>query len=541
MRGVWVFDSHVYAFRDSIAGAGKMYRDSSAGWEEMAFGYVIDFTAGTTEFVQGEVLVGGTSTATATIDRVVLSSGAWNGTAVGYLVISNVAGTFTTETITSDSGSASGTPAVAITLSTGGKYDFTVHNFYGAARQPAMYFTNGQGYGYEWTGEALSPIRTGTQAGLLEETINVLERDGDRILTRGGDVVIMRAQFDRPVYVSHYKNHLFLSFSSGSVLFSSLGEPLQYMTTTGAGEFSFGELVTGLLAAASTSLVIFGAGRIEYIAGNDSSDFQMLPITDGSGAQPGSIQMMDRPVYLDDGGVRDLGSTAAYGDWRTGTLTQMIEPLLKKKRDTGVRVAASMRVKSKDQYRLFFDDGTGVTIYIGRKVPEPMPFNLPIDVFCACSGEVSNGAGDRIFVGGTDGYVYELDRGLSFDGAAVKAYIRFPFNSIGSPTQRKVFKKATFDVSCQDDIEVGVSFDVDYARGQGGTQVDHDVTAGAEMVTSDYFENIDWTQAVQGVLEAHIDGLGQNIAVTLITDDDDKHPHTFPSGTFNYALRGLVR
>ena len=69
----------------------------------------------------------------------------------------------------------------------------------------------------------------------------------------------MSASFDAPSFISHYKNHLFLGFTSGSLINSSLGEPLEYATVTGAGEIAFGEQITGLLTAASTSLVIFAA------------------------------------------------------------------------------------------------------------------------------------------------------------------------------------------------------------------------------------------------------------------------------------------
>lgn len=541
VRGVQVFAGHVYAFRDSAGGVGKMYRDSAAGWVEMTFGTEVDFSSGTAEFVEGTVVTGGTSGAVGTIERLVLTSGAWAGTATGYLVLSGVVGTFVAETITSSPGSATATGATAIVIASGGTYDFTTHNFYGAAKQPCLYFTNGQGYGYEWDGEALSPIHTGTAAGVLEDVAYLLAANGDFILAANGDSIILRAEFDRPEYVSHYRNHLFLAYSSGSVIFSSIGEPLEYITTTGAGEFSFGEAATGLLGAASTSLVIFGGERIAYVAGNDSSDFQMLPITDSAGASSGSIQMMNRPIYLDDGGIRDLGATAAYGDWRTGTLSQSIEPLIRAKRDAGIMVNASLRVKGKDQYRLFYDDGSGIIVYIGRKNPEAMPFNLPATVFCACSGEISSGAGDRLFVGGTDGYVYELDRGLSFDGATIAAYIRLPFNTISSPTQKKNFKKLTAEISCEDDIVVGVSFDIDYARGLGAAQVNVDVDAGSPIITTALYGAIDWTAPVEGVLETHISGIGKNVAVTYITDSAVKRAHTISSSTMNFSPRGLHR
>lgn len=543
VRGVQVYDGSLYAFRDYTDGTtARMYRATSGGWDEMTFGEVLDFTLGVTEFVEGETVVGGTSAATATIERVVLRTGAWSGTASGYLVLSNVIGTFQSETITSSSGAATiAGDSTAITIPAGGVYDFTTHNFYGAGKRPRLYFTNGQGTAFEWDSESLAPIRTGTAAGILATIDYLLAANGDFILAANGDSIILRADFDRPRYVKHYKNHLFLAYDSGSVINSSIGEPLEYITTTGAGEFSFGKGVTGMLGATAGSLVLFAADRIEYIGGNDSSDFQMLPISDTSGAVAGSIQMLDRPVYLDDAGVRALTSAAAYGDWRMGTLTQLIEPLLKAKRDAGVMVNASTRVKSKDQYRLYFDDGSGITVYVGRKAPEAIPFKLPIEVFCACAGEIDAGLGERLFAGGADGYVYELDRGRSFDGAAIQAYVRLAFNSLGSPTTNKRFNKFTQEVTCEEDITVGIAFDIDYARGLAGSQVNVSVESGSPVISTELYGSVDWTQVVEGLLETHIDGLGRNLAVTLITDAADKLPHTFPSSTINYAQRGLVR
>jgi hypothetical protein len=542
VRGVTVFDGYVYAFRDHADGDSRMYRSSATGWERMTFGSEITFTAGTAEFVEGEILVGGTSGATATIKRVVLRTGAWSGTATGYLVLSGVVGTFQAETVTSSSGSATiAGDATAITLATGGVYDFTTHNFYGAGKRPRLYGSNGQGFAFEWDGEVLAPIRTGTAAGVLEGESFLLAANGDFLLAANGDSIILRFDFDRPQFVSHYKNHLFLAYSSGSIIFSSIGEPLEYITTTGAGEVSFGEAVTGLLTAASTSIVIFGQNRIEYVTGNDSSDFVMSPISDGSGAVAYSAQMLNRPIFLDDGGLRDLGTTAAFGDWRAGSLSQAIEPLMRAKRDAGATVAASVLIRAKDQYRLFWNDGTGITLYVGRKQPESMPFNLPIVPFCACYGEVTQGAGDRLFVGAEDGYVYELERGLSFDGEAIEAYVRLPFNSIGSPTQRKRFSKFTAGVDSEDAITLGVKFDIDYAVGTGGAQVDKSVAAGTATVSTGNYDEITWSSPVQGTLEEHIAGIGRNCAVTLISDAADKRVHTLQSASFNFSPRNLIR
>lgn len=57
--------------------------------------WIINFTAGDNEPTVGDFIQGATSMATATLMSVVLTSGSWAGNnAVGYMVLTNVVGTF---------------------------------------------------------------------------------------------------------------------------------------------------------------------------------------------------------------------------------------------------------------------------------------------------------------------------------------------------------------------------------------------------------------------------------------------------------------
>ena len=545
VRGVWVFESYVYAFRDQIAGGSGMFRATAGGWESQGFGSVLEYHTGTKEFVVGEYVIGLTTGAMAHIDRVVLRKGNWSGTAEGYLIISKQVGVFGTEIISgSDSGgSASGLATVLpITIREGGRYDFTNHNFYGAASRAHMYFANGADTAFEWDGAGvLVPIQTGISDGTPVDLVRLLADNDDNILAANGDTILMSALFDSPSFITHFQNHLFLGYTSGTILNSALGEPLEFQTTLGAGEMAFGEGVTGLLTAASTSMVIFGQNRIDYLTGQDSSTFVLNPITDHAGAQPYSAQMLDTPVYLDDGGVHSLSASASFGDWRMGTLTQSIERLVRQKLDSGVIATASLLVKAKDQYRLFWDDGSGITLYIGRKNPETLPFKLPIQVFCACSGEINNGEGDRLFVGCTDGYVYEMNRGTSFDGAPIDSYIRLPFTAAGSPSQHTRWMKVAFELDTPDPITMGASFHTDYGRGDGGALTDVSVDAGSAIISSDHYASVDWSRPVEGRLEYHISGIGPNIATTLVHNSATARQHTLSSQTYNFSRRRLKR
>jgi hypothetical protein len=546
VRGVAVYDGAVWAFRDTLSDVGGMYRSSDTGWTAQSFGSVVFFNAGTAEFLEGEVLVGGTSAATATIERVVLQSGTYGtNDAAGYLVVSDVVGTFEAETITSDSGSATLSAYEDVTLPAGGRYDFAKHNFYGAAKRQRLYFANGVGTAMEWDGAVLAPIRSGNQFGELDDIVYLLADNDDFLITDSGDFLILQGENDRPTHIGHFANHLFLGFGAGAVIHSEIGEPLGYTALGGAGEFSLGMAVTGFLTAAAGSFIIFGASRVEYLTGTDEDTFVMSPITDKSGAFEWTTQMAgDQPAYQDEGGIRKLGTTSAFGDWRMGALTEQIEPLFRAKRAQGVAATASLVMRAKDQLYLFFDDATGVIVYLGRKAPEPMPFKLPVTVTCACSGELDPAEGERHFVGCSDGYVYELNRGTSFDGASVPAFIRFAFNALGAPAQQKRFHSAELQIDAPDEAEIGVAFDVDYAitGNVGGAQQNADVAQGSpSLIPLDQdYGSIDWSKPVQGVLRTYLDGIGRNCAITVITEHTDEQPHTLGAMTLNYSPRRVL-
>jgi hypothetical protein len=70
----------------------------------------LSFTQGSAVFTAAKVIEGSTSKATGTVKTVTLVSGAWTGTAAGYLILSGASGTFQAgETIAETTGTTPGT------------------------------------------------------------------------------------------------------------------------------------------------------------------------------------------------------------------------------------------------------------------------------------------------------------------------------------------------------------------------------------------------------------------------------------------------
>ncbi|MEQ8394985.1 hypothetical protein [Thalassobaculum sp.] len=502
VRGVWLFNGDRYAFRDNVgATAGVMHKATTSGWVAQSFGRSVAFTSGgTTPIAEQDTITGATSAATATVERVIVSSGSWAaGDAVGRLILSGQTGTFQSENL--DVGASLnlatiGGDSAAITLPAGGRYDFANHNFYGDPARFRMYFANGVGTAHDWDGTVLVPIVTG-------ETT------------------------DTPSRVAAHKEHLWLVFPGGGLKNSSIGEPYDYIVATGSGTHYFGQEITDLLADVLGIMVVFGRSRVSVLSGNDINDFRLDPLADDAGAMAHTAQRIGRPLYIDDAGVRDMTATQRFGDFNMGSVSQAIHPYFKKKIDDGVFPVATLRCRNRGQYRVYYADGTGVTIYFGRQYPESGIFDLGISVACACSGEDANGV-EVMLLGDEDGMVYQLDKGTSFDGEEVLAFCRLAFNNIGSPDANKRFHKAVVELDADAATVLALTAEYSYADPDQAPAQEQTFTVrgGGGFWDEMQWDQFIWSAPVKGEASARIDGQGRNISITVISASTYERAHT---------------
>lgn len=517
VRGVWVYGGALYAFRDNAgATACIMHKSTSSGWVAQDLGKIVKFATGTAAFKELETLTRGG--VTSIIRRVILTSGTWvGGDAAGYLVISNITGgSYTAGAATSASGAATLTGAeTANALPAGGRYSFVNHNFYGAGKTERMYAANGVSKAFEWDGAYFAPISTG-----LSDVLDIPNR------------------------ITKFANHLFLGYVNGEIQFSGIGEPLSFLTSSGAGSFTFGSEVTDMTETASTALVIFGRRKISYLSGTDATTFVLTTLSDEAGAIAWTAQVMDSPMYQDDAGIRRMSSTQAFGNWRLGTITEAIGPLFDGKRASGITPVASLRAKAKDQYRVFFSDKSGVIVYLGRKPQECMTFEYPFQVVCTCSGALDSLAGEeQLFAGSDDGWVYQLDSGTSYDGEEIQAYILFPFNAVGSPMQKKRFHRTVLEMDAPPETVIGLA--VEYGYGDpdqpAGIEQLFNISGGGAFWNVSRWNEFYWSAQVQGIASADIEGIGRNAAVGVLSNSIWTAPHTLSAISLYFSPRGVSK
>ncbi len=527
VRGVAVFKGTVYAWRDAVGGAkGAMFRATPAGWVQSGQVWRLPFTVGTSEIFEGDTLTGATSGATGVVHRIREDSGAWGGgNQTGVLWLTGVTGTFAAAEILRVGGVNRAT-AGAIALQefpAGGRYRTIGHNFYGAANLERLYGVNGVGKAFE-----------------VKNHIPVFIDTGMAI--------------DAPTRIFEIGNHLGLVFPGGSLQFSGTGEPLAFSPILGAAEIGFGTECTDVVQANETAVAIFGESRVAVLTGTDIENFNLDVLTEEAGADPDSAQRIARTVYVDKRGLRDLTATQNFGNFSTGTLSSRFNRYFRVKRRAGATIVGSFLSRSKSQYRLVWNDGTGLYVHMGSKQPEAMAVEFgTMRPYCFGQGEMANGEG--LFVGGEDGYVYRMDSGNNFDGERIRGFIMTPFNHFGNPVQEERFHWVALEMDAPARASIGITAQFDYAEGHQPISGERDfeviggvsnnsflVQGGGGNWDSDAWDNFYWSAPVEGTATTPIDGVGRNASFVFatyarLTED----PHTLQAYIVSRSPRKMRR
>lgn len=552
VRGGFVFNGVAYAIRDNAgASAAVVYKATTAGWVAQSFGRWITFGLGVVEIAEGATITGGTSGATAHVERVIVRDGAWGAAlaadqAAGTLVLSGQTGAFVSGETFKVGGTVCatnylGSNSILVGLSPGGRYDCKIVNFYGAANRKRVYLVNGINPAAEYDGASIMvPIFTGTPV-------------------------------DQPTRIFTIANALGLCFPGGSIQISEPGEPCVFNAILGALEIGIGDDITDVVSSFSSSVVFFCKGKIAKLTGRDSETFVLEDVTDEAGSIGWTAQRIGETLYLDHRGLRNLTNTAtisgmmttaSFGDFQAGAVSELFDRYLDAKRRAGANPVASLRVKSKTQYRLFYDDGTGFTVFLGGKNPSMLPFETDaLQVYTTFSGEMTDGS-EGLFGCGNDGYLYRLDSGTSFDGVTVRAFVMLPFNHCGNVNMNKRFHSVSIELDAASQTRLGVVAQFDYGDGEqpisgnqdfstfdnandftikGGGE-DFILTAGGGAWDPTTWGTFYWSNAYQGMAEAEVDGAGRNISLIIASPATAMEaPHTLQSYTIHWSPRGAVK
>jgi hypothetical protein len=523
IRGVWLYNNIVFAFRDNAAGTAtdmwKVSLGGGTGFSLMAFSYHIDFdtglAAGSSIVVEGATLTGNTSGATATIARVNLTSSNWAGNvAKGRLVLSGVVGTFQNGESLKIGATAVATARSANfrpTLSPAGTYRFRTYNFYGAANKLRMYGVNGIDpfFEYESGTDTLAQYKTGMTV-------------------------------DSPSHIACHQYMLFLGFAGGSLQNSGVGFPATWTVTSGASEIAVGDYITELLEEVADTLFIFTRNQTYQLQGTSVSNFLLKRFDPRNGSIAKTVQRLGFGIHLDDRGFSSLTASQVFGNYESNTFSHLIQPLIVSFLAAS-DVTASVIHRAGNRYRCFFDNKSFISIGTSSsKITGHMVCNYGLVVRAICSEE--DGAGnERIFFGSDDGYIYEAEVGTSFDGNPITASLRLAYHHSGYPNRTKRYRagrvEANLDGQCSLTVQPDLSF--------GKTVLsDRNISASVGGAIWDYtmrFEAFNWDNEVEPLSSFTIGADGINIGLLFKHTSTLENKHTLRAVTYQTTMRGISR
>ena len=513
--GLAILNGVLYAFLDNAGGtAGVIYKQSTAGWVSIALQYEISFTTGTAAISDGAAITQSVSGATATVGRVVLQSGTWaGGTAAGRLIINTITGAFDATNAIQVGGVTKCTAsslATAIAILPGGRYDIINYNFTGSTATLRIYGCDGINRGFEFDGTVYVPISTGMT-------------------------------IDTPEHVAAYKKQLFFSFK-GSSQNSGIGTPYAWTAALGATEIAIGDNITGYSVEAK-ALLILSRNSSNQLLGNNATDFVLDALEAGTGAIANTIQKIGQTYCLDDRGIIQITRAQEYGNFNLGTVSRKIQSKID---DLRVVAIASSVYKTKNQYRIYGSDSTGICLTVGADrnglTYSYTLFRYPVNVACTVSGEDSTGK-DVIFFMSDAGMVYQADKGSSFDGEAIEAYVWLPFNNSKAPSVLKTYRKATIEMTSIGYASLRFNVEFNY----GDTDIQSHLT---ELVTLSgvggywdmaYWEEIYWDSKVVSNPYFTLSGDGYNASLIIYSNTDLDLGHKLDGAIIHYTPRRLVR
>lgn len=520
VSGVFQLHGIKYAWRNAVGGlTAAMYKATTSGWSLVSLGREVGFTSGGAyEILEGDTITGATSAATAVVGRVILVSGSWaSGTAVGRLILVSQSGTLQAENLNVGANTNVATIAAnsaAVTMLPDGRFEVWKDNFGGQLGTLRAYGCDGVNHGWEFDGTVFVKINTGMTD-------------------------------DAPTHVVVHKNQLFFSFAS-SAQHSGIGDPYTFDLIFGAGEIATGDDITGFTiepgSEGDATLAIYTKNRVTILYGSSPLDWNPVRYRAEIGSRPYTQAQLAYTLFFGDRGITTLRTAQEFGNFQDATVSTKVQNFINSHRS---RAVAACIARDKNQYRVFFDDTFALYVTMsGRKIAGLMPVQLAHTINCMASDENSEGA-EEIYFGATDGYVYQMEKGTSFDGQAIDAYQTTHFHFLKSLGWEKAFHSAVLEAKGTGYAEFDFTFELGYgdeAIAQPGTQTKElALTVGRWDAPGALWDRGFWDGRGLQPASLDLEGVAENISFTIRKSSDYMTPVTFTGVRTRYNRLSQVR
>jgi len=339
-------------------------------------------------------------------------------------------------------------------------------------------------------------------------------------------------------FIAIHQNHLMLGFEAGSIQHSGVGDPNNWDAATGgAGEFGVSQEVRGLLSGRGGVLHIGCRDSIKGLFGTIPQEWQIKITVPNSGPKAYSMRSFTEPYFVAERGISGLQASNDFGDFAPVLPGAPIQPLFTNE-GYAERVVASMVSKRRAQYRVFFNDKTG--IYWSPSGATTVEF--PDQITVADGGELDSGE-ESLLIGDAAGRVHQMDDGASsFNGTAITAFLTLAFTDLNAPGTKKRYRRAFFDIDSGNEQTISVRPELDYGDIESAKQLrfflDYQNTGGLWNVNA--WDQFAWSAPVLATEPVDVAGSGESIGFSIYSAGTTK-PHVLYGYTLNYEPRRRLR
>ncbi len=505
---------NLYAFRDFDVAEARMYKATASGWTQVIMGWVMFFDNRTNKPVKEPINpfndgAGNTATFLEVIWTTV-------GETEGYVVIDDFTTGFvvgaTIQQDTTNIATVTVAP-VAIELLPGGKFEIMSHNFSGGVDTFYMYGADGVNPAFQYRPDA-------------DEFIPVYTDQENQTI-------------DTPAFTAAYRDQWFLGFTRGVFRNSEPGIPLLWDAAAGSTELGVGSELTGF-DATPLSLTVTTRRTTHALTGSVLENFEVNVSSSKTGATPYTVQHLGTTYMLDDRGVIELRRVQAFGNFENATVSRLIKPLLDVLRPD---IVTSVVSRAKNIYRLITSEGRGISMtLLDNNVVSFTEFHVDRNVNVATNQEDETGK-ERIYFGGSDGFVYEWDTGRSFDGDEKEMWMQPANHYLQSPTILKRFYRMYVDTLINGSATLSI-----FAELSGASTDKAPVDTANKNFTglNSQWDVGEWDQALFDArlsLDAHVelDGSGDSISVIFYSNSASDDIITLKDVVYHFKRRRHLR
>jgi len=387
---------------------------------------------------------------------------------------------------------------------------------------------------YNWTEEIL----------LLTDGVNPAAKYNGTTYTQ---ITHANAPTD-PKFSSAFANHLWLAGDPAepfNIYFSAPNADTDFDPANGAGVINIGFTVTQLKSFRN-QLYVFGQNQIKRIIGDNYSNFTVENVTNDLGcvAPDTVVEFGGDIIFLGPDGIRPISGTSRIGDVELETVSREIQKTFENyTANEDVTKLKALVIRRKSQFRLFFEANTSLSLLAAiRKGPTAQStFEYSQLVGVEATAVASGYIGQFEFVlhGDSTGKVHKQEEGDSFAGSEIFSVYQTPYYFMGDPEVRKVFYKVKTFLKTEGEALINVGIDFNFGDSEINTPENFSLTtAGAASLFDAASTIYDTTDIYDGnpspTRTTNISGSGDSISVSYVTNSTSPS-HTIQAVSILYG------